>query len=347
MRTTFYQFRISRIPQVLGSCASDAVKLASILNEAIHRLMNEAGETGWWGTWQKTVFNVNPSDPYITLPRSIARIINLNVCKDAVRIRNEFYEFMEAGIGLQPTNTCNCSTPCNILETYDRGTYPTMRDLNPSGNPKFLRLYPSGIRDVGGVRVLIQGLDLNGHVIRSLDNGIDIEGEYVVLRTPFADTVNHFSSITGIQKDISAEDVSLYQVDAGTGAQVLLSRYESTEENPAYRRYFINGLPVNCCDGLNTAQVTCMAKLEYIPLRGVDQEWLLIGNIPALKKECESVWYEEHDIEKSQQLAALKHKQAIRMLNAELAHYVGRLSPIVNFAPFGNAHLRNASIGMT
>jgi hypothetical protein len=137
-------------------------------------------------------------------------------------MRNEFYEFIEPGIGLQPSNTCNCTTPCNTLQTYERGTVPTFRDLTSTGNPKLLRVYPSDTRDVGGTRILLQGLDQNGNVIRSLDNGIDIEGEYVIQLSPFADSLNYFSSITGVQKDITAGDVLLYEVDSVTGTQVLL-----------------------------------------------------------------------------------------------------------------------------
>jgi hypothetical protein len=36
-----------------------------------------------------------------------------------------------------------------------------------------------------------------------------------------------------------------------------------------------------------------MAKLEFVPLRGVDQEWLLIGTSRRWKLECEAIWYEE------------------------------------------------------
>ena len=344
-RKTFFQFRKSRAPMVLGACANDMPKLASFVNEATERLLKAASETGWYGTWQKTVFNVLPATPYITLPRSIARIINLDVCKQPVVVHNEFYEFLEAGIGLQPTNSCNCATPCNTLSTYDRGWFPTFRDLDATGNPKVLRVYATSIRDVGNLRVLLQGLDQNGNVIRSLDNGFDIQGEYVILATPFADTVNQFSQITGVQKDITSNDVLLYQVDTVTGTQVLLSRYEAGEENPNYRRYFINGMPPNCCDGLTTAQVTAMAKLDFVPVT-VDQDWLLIGNIPALKLECEAVRYEEMDSAEAQTMAARKHKQAIKLLNDEITHYEGRVAPICNFAPFGTADLNRVSINM-
>ena len=154
-RKTFFQFRKSRAPMVLGACANDMPKLASFVNEATERLIKAASETGWYGTWQRVVFNVLTSDPYITLPRSIARIIDLDVCKQPVRVQNEFYEFLEAGIGLQPTGECGCTSLCNYLSTYDRGSFPTFRDLDATGNPKILRLYATSTRDVGNLRVLL------------------------------------------------------------------------------------------------------------------------------------------------------------------------------------------------
>lgn len=345
-RKTFFQFRKSRAPQVLAACAANIPALASYVNEATERLVKAGSETGWYGTWQRVVFNVDRNDPFITLPRSIARVIDLDVCSQPVRVSNEFYEFLEAGIGLQPQSACNCaSRTCNSLSTFDRGSFPSFKDLDATGNPKILRLYATSNRDVGNLRVLLQGLDQNGNVIRSLDNGFDIQGEYVFLANPFADTINQFSRLDAVQKDITSNDVLLYQVDTVTGAQVLLSHYEASEDNPSYRRYFINGLPTNCCGTGTTAQVTAMAKMDFVPVV-VDQDWLLIGNIPALKLECEAVRYEEMDNPAAQAMAKSKHKQAIKMLNDELSHYMGRTAPIVNFAPFGTAKLERVNIGM-
>ena len=343
---TFFQFRRSRAPQVLASCANDMVRLASYVNEATERLVKAASETGWYGTWRRVVFNVDRNDPYITFPRHIARVIDLDVCRHPVRVSNEFYEFLEAGIGLQPRSVCDCASKnCNVMSVFDRGSFPTFKDLDATGNPKILRVYATSSRDVGNLRLLFQGLDQNGNVIRSMDNGFNIEGEYVNLQSPFGDTINRFSRLDAVQKDITSNDVLLYQVDTITGDQVLLSRYEASEENPSYRRYFINGLPNNCCGSGTTAQVTAMAKLDFVPV-SVDQDWLLIGNIPALKLECEAVRYEEMDNPAAQAMAKSKHKQAVKMLNDELNHYEGRTAPIVNFAPFGTAKLERVNIGM-
>lgn len=355
-RTTFGQVRLSRIPESIGACAADAVRIASFVNEAQQRLIIAGGETGWYGTWMKMVFNVDPDDAYITLPRQVARIINLDVCRFPVRVQNEFYEFLEAGIGLQPAGSSSCPPPCSVLETYDRGNVPTFRDIIAAGNPKLVRIYLTNDRDHDR-RVLVQGLDNNGNTVRTLDNGIDTQGEYLVLGDPFTDSSFYFSQITGVQKDITAGNVLIYEVDSVTGTQRLISTMEPGEMVGWYRRYFINGmcntccccetLPGSACSGTvapTTSQVVLMAKLEHIPVV-VDTDYLVVGNLAALKQECMSIRYEESDSKEALEMAQAKHRQAIKLLNQELQHYEGRLEPAVNFAPFGTARLENQGIG--
>lgn len=348
-RTTFGMFRQSRAPQSLGECAKNIPALAAIVNEATEQAVKAAGETGWFGTWQRMAFNVTPSDPYITLPREVARLINIAPCKYPIRIQNEFYEYLEAGIGVQPSS---CNAHCEFLETYDRGTFPTFRDLDVSGNPKVIRLYPTDQRDVGK-RVLIQGKDSNGTVLRSLDNGVDINGVYIKLETPFTDTEFQFGEdsgdhpITGVQKDQTISDVRMYQVDVVSGEMTLLSLLQPSELVSCYRRYFLNGLPNSCCEGdetQDTVAVTAMAKLEFVPV-SVDQDYLMIGNIPALKALCESVRYGEIDNPQALAMSKVKWDKGIKMLNYELVHYLGRQMPAIRFSPFRTASLRKAGVG--
>jgi hypothetical protein len=101
MRTTLGQVRQSRLPEVIGKCATDTPGIAAYVNQAQQQLINAGGETGWWGGWCKVVFQVWRSNPYITLPREFARVINMDVFRHPIRIQNEFYEMLEAGIGLK------------------------------------------------------------------------------------------------------------------------------------------------------------------------------------------------------------------------------------------------------
>jgi len=340
--------RESRIPQAIGRCNSDGSSLVDIINEAQERLVYEGGDEGWWGSWFRMVFNVDSAtNPYITAPRIVARLIVMDVCNQPVPIQNEFYEFLQAGIGLQPTNACSGSSRgnCNLLETYDRGGFPTFFDLVP-GN-KRLRIYITDLNDVGR-RILIQGTDQNGMTIYSLDGTVQVKGIYLNLTMPFVDTPLDIGSITGIQKDSTIGQVQIFELDTSTQTQRIISTMEPSEQVAGYRRYFINGLPQNCCQMTGqpstTVQVTAMAKLAFIPVI-VDTDYLVIQNLPALKEECLAVKFGENDDSLSAGLEDKHHRKAIKLLNGELEHWLGNDLPAINFAPFGSAFLWRQRIG--
>jgi hypothetical protein len=342
-RKRLIDVRTSRIPQTLGACAADSNRLLAIVNEAQERLLIAGGEAGWWGTWYRMAFTVDPAWPYITCPRTVARLINVATCDQPVRIQNQFYEFLDAGYGLKPSG-CSCVTS-EDLQFYDRGTVPTNLDLVTTGNPKKLRFYVADARDYDK-RVLVQGKDQNGNVIRSLDNGVDVQGFFLTLATPFVESTMTLTEVSGLQKDLTVDNVTVYEVDSVTAATRLISTMEPGEEVACYRRYYINQVPDNCCDGADTVQVQAMAKLEFVPVV-VDTDYLIIENLPALKLECEAVRYSEMDSEKAQKMSLLKHSQAIRMLNKELEHRLGKERPAIHFAPFGSATLESVGVGMT
>lgn len=347
-RPRLIDFRTSRFPKELGICNGDIVSCAEYLNSAIPRLLNarEVGETGWWGTWVKTVFNVAQTDSQITLPRGLCRLINVDVCKHPVAVQNEFYEFIEFGIGEQTrANNCN-SCDCNVIQTFDRGVKPTFTDLTPPN--KIIRVFPSNVADADK-RILVQGKNSNAVTIRTLDGGVYVEGVFLDLIGPFQDTPLQVDEITGFQKDITAGPVSIYEVDATTGAQVLLLVMEPGEQVAAYRRYFLSHLPKDCCNGNavtpGIVQVQAMAKVEFIPV-SVDTDYLSLPNLEAVGEECKAVRYESMDDANAKQQAALHHRNAIRLLQGQLVNYLGTQKPAIQFAPFGSARLRNYGLEM-
>ncbi len=346
-RNRLLDFRLSRGPQSIGLCQADVLGCAQNVNAATQRLLlaRESGDTGWWGTWARMVFNVDKDDPFITLPREVARLINVDICRSPVNVQNEFYEFLSFGIGLQEprgaTGQCR-NRDCSLAEVYDRGTYPSFIDLDEN---RILRVYITDNRDIGA-RILIQGTDTSDNPITSLDGVNDILGVMLDGTMPFVDSPT-LNSLTGIQKAVTAGPVRFYQVDPDTGDQELILTMEPSEEVAGYRRYLLGGLPRNCCDptsDVTTVQVTALAKLEFVPVR-VDTDYLLIGNMEALIAECESVRYSSMDSPVAKQMAQERHGQAIRLLQGELVHQLGREMPAISFSPFGSAHLRNQFVG--
>jgi hypothetical protein len=349
MRTKLSDISASRIPDVLGACADDFPKLSSYINQATQQLIIAAGENGFWGGWHKVVFNVTRTDPYITLPPQYARMISMDVCRRPVPIQNEHYEFLEFGIGLQVP--CENESPflgykCGTLQGFDRNVVNTAYDLTPTN--QYLRIYITDARDIGAKFLISGALDANGVGIYTNDVNLQVDGFYLLGDQPFATSSSIVTSFQAFSKPVTYGDVLLYQVDATTLEEVLLSRYTPQETNPTYRRYFIKSLPCGCCQSPTNpgyAQVTTLLKVEYQPVIN-PSDFLIIGNIPALKAECQSIRFSEIDNATSEALSVKKHEDAVALLNAELKHYIGALKPAINVAPYGSAKLENQQIGI-
>ena len=250
------------MPESVGQCVSNIGAIAALVNEAQERLINDplAPDEGWWGGWVKMAFNVYPPWQSIVTPINIARVIVMDICKQPVRIRNNFYEYLQFGIGLQPrgcnTAACGCNQP---LEAYERETVVSTTGFS---GPKLVRAYPIDAGDVGK-RVLVQGKDQNGMQVYTTDpyTQAPISGEYIVLGFPFVTTVNTFSTLDGLQKDLTLNDVTLVQVDPVTATETDLVKMEANQQTSQYRTYFINGLKNNCCAS-TPIQVIAQCKLD-------------------------------------------------------------------------------------
>lgn len=322
MRATLKTVKESRIPELIGVCSTDTARIASYVNDAQQRLIFAGRDAGWWQGWVKVVFSVTSTDPYITLPREFARIINMAIEQQPIYIHNEFYEVLPGSPGPAPTDTQ--SDWCGTVAGYERGIWPTSVDLTATNQE--LRCYVTDSRDIGS-RIQIVGLDQNGNTIYSQDGLNTLTGFYMTFDTPFVDSGFIVTKISSVVKPVTFGDVLLYQVDSTTGAEVLLSRYKASETIPAYRRYFISPIP-QCCPATQSFTVTALAKQEYIPaIRDTDA--LIIGNIPALTEMVQALRYYSQDVSASHQMGAYHEKMALKLLRQEMDHYLGTENPAV------------------
>lgn len=332
LRPRLQDFQLSRGPQALGITPGDLPKCARAVNAAQQRLLYDKaqGEEGWYGTWAEMSFAVDPSRPYITLPRGVARIEALDVGNRTLPLRNQFYEFMDFGNGYMRQHWHR------RMEggVYARNNTPTWFDLTGGAQPvSAMAVNPLD----AGKRILISGLDENQRPIVTLNSNNPIQGEYVTLSLIGSATVNSFSQITGIQKDVTIGHVTVSQ----TVSNSLLVELEPSETSAWYRRYYLSRLPVHC-----VGRVRALVKLDFIPV-SVDSDYLLIPNVEAVIEEAQSVRLGETDDSGGQQQAALHHQKAIQLLIGQVNHYIGKDSPGVNFKPFGSASLNHVRINMT
>jgi len=320
MIRTLHEAKRSRIPEVTGICADDTYRLASILNDAQQRLIYAGKEAGWWNGWVKVRFSVTSAAPYITLPRELARIINMAVCEQPIYINNEFYEVLPGGPGPMPDESC-CSDWCGSVAGYERGVWPTKVDLT-STNQK-LRVYMTDSRDAGQ-KILFAGEDRNGNVIYGMDGLKTVQGFYITFVAPFMDSDFIVTKITSVVKPVTFGDILVYQVDQTSGRQVLLSRYLASETAPAYRRYYITPICTTC----GSYTVNAIGKREFLPLIR-DTDPTIIWNEPALVEMCQALRGYSQEVEAAHKMAEGHEARAIRLLKREMDHYLGNQNPAV------------------
>lgn len=327
-RITLADIRQSDFPEECGQCAGNLPQIAALVNRAQSRLMEAGGETGWWGSWVKVAFEVDPATPYITLPRAFCRIINMDVCREPVRIHNEFYEVLPGGVGLKGPFNVPDWCGCNIAG-YERTGSPTMVDTEKG---RYVRVYPTNAADAGKT-MLITALDQNDLPIYAADGST---GFYLTLAMPFAQSTFLVNSISAVQKDVTAGDVLMKSVDPVSGAEVSLSRYAPTEVNPLYRRYYITRLPMTCqCATTGTVTVTAMCKYECWPIY-LDTDQCIIQSLEALIEEGKAIRLSKMETSEALKESEFHHAKAIKILQNQLRHYMGEQEPAVTVNRFGN-----------
>lgn len=350
-RLRLYDLRYSRLPKVIGACAADLVTVAEAVNAAQQRLLycKEAGPEGWFGTWAEMAFTINRDQPYLTCPRSVARLEQVMVCEQPVPIQNQFYEYLQFGNGRMPKTFATRYAANCLPQVYSRNNVPTFVDL--STKPQYLAVYPTDPADAER-RVFFQGTDTTGQPVYSYAVAGRVGGVYVLCAGPFtiataeSGSAIPWTALTGVQKDITQGPVRIVQIDPDTGAQVTLLTMEAGEEVASYRRYYFNQLPASCCGGSTSTDLTltAIAKLELIPV-AQDTDYTLLQNAEAIIEEAAAIRYRQADTTTAKSMASDAHKNAVRFLNGELAHYLGQDEPAIIFAPFGNAPLSKRRVG--
>ncbi len=336
-RLRLFDIRSSGFFESIGICSTDLYRVAAVVNEAQQRLLHDpmAPDEGFWGGWAQYAFTVTPPFDYIVCPREVARIILMDTCKRPMKIRNQFFEFLEFGRGYNPKG-CNGDNCGQQRQTYERESVPTINTF-VAGN--FVRAYTIDANDVGK-RSVISGTDINDKVIYSTAvlTQKPYNGETITFDLPFVDTVNQFNTVTSIQKEPTLNDIVYYQVDYDTGVETPLHTMQATEQTGEYRKYFLNGLRNRCCNA-STQQVLALCKLDFIPAQS-DQDYLLIQSESALKEECMAVRYSRMDTPGSQQMSQAKHARALQLLFGQLDHFLGKYSTAITVPLFGSDRLQ-------
>lgn len=307
-RTTLGDIR-PIVALVRGIC-SDDTRIPGYVNDAQMRLQSRGR---WVSLWQK--YRICTNDACITWPRQIETIEMMAMCQNPGTVRNEWFEFLENGPGLQDTDGSIG------LGMIDRGMACTFSD--PQNTTTVLRVYADNSTDVTNAKTIrVFGLDQNGNEILALDG---TPGELMTLANPYVQSTHNFWKITGVQRDATLGYVRMYGWDTVALSSIALAVYEPSETRPLYRRSFIPGIQqMGACCGTDPTtcakkSVTVMAKLRYIPAVS-DLDWLIIGNIPAMRDMIQSLKFKEDELFQQAQLLEMS---AINELEKELKSFQG------------------------
>lgn len=306
---------ISRIPSVLNVSPTDS-RLLRYINSATQRLLFSRKS---WGTYGR--FRLCITNGCVVFPRQFAAIEAADVCGQSLPIRNEWFEFMDSGPGIQGDcsveSTVGCGNGCAGVQLFDRGTAVAFEDIR--GVNKKIRVY-ADVTEAADAKILLQGYDENSQWIRTLVSGVWVDGEYVLLSTTPQLSTKLFSSLTGVQKPITKGTIRLYEYNTDTTAQRAIAIYEPGETRPSYRKSLISGVSIPTGDDCGTTTLTVMAKLDFVPV-SQDTDWLLIGNLEALTEGCQAVKKLENNLFEE---AEAYEQLAFRQLERELRHHLGR-----------------------
>lgn len=328
MRLTLADARASRIPNVLGICASDA-RVPQFVNESTQRLLTKGH---WWGSYAR--FRICATDGCLTMPPQVAALERASICGSSLRIHDQWYEFLENGFGVQHSINGSTGGSCSTAggacfgmgDALQRGTFPTFADVQ--GVNKKLTVVCDRVSDVGKA-VLLLGYDENNNWIRTSQSGVIRDGELVALaQAAGTTTTNNFSVVTDVQAPATLDGQWwLYEYNVDTAALRMIGNYQYFETRPNYQRYFFPSIRSGSNkDGECTlTTVEGIFKLDYIPVKN-DTDYLIIPNLPALKDMSRGIFLAENepDGEKAERLLAAGERSALRELDFELSHYLGQ-----------------------
>lgn len=329
-RTTLADAKNSRLPASVGACASDP-RFLQILNEAQQRLITKGH---WWGTVARYRFCA--TDGCITFPRGLATLEGAALCGQPITLRDYWYEFLEAGAGIRSGASCQftgssgtqCSFNmgcCSGEAIMRNGHVCTFNDLQ--GTNKKLRWVCDLAADVGK-KVLCLGQDNNTNWIRTTQGGVMSDGEAIVLaQAPGTDSTKFFTTLSDIQFPSNMTGQTwLYELNTDTGAQRMIGHYNYDDTRPSYRRYFLPSVRAASTSNGSCSQtlLEVIAKLDYVAAVN-DTDYLVIGNLPALKTMCEGINLSEIEPDgvKKLQILLAAEVAAMKTLDEELSHYLG------------------------
>lgn len=291
--------------KVLGMAASDS-RVLDYVNRGCERLLYE-------GLWVNTNvrYAVCVNNNCLTWPRDVETIEHVAICETPGIVRNQWYEFLEAGPGI--AGECGPS-----MTLIDRGNAITFDDITTTGYK--LAIYSDGTESAGNV--LVRYYNSTGNKVYTSSGGSIIEGENLAIPAAGAYTYSTYEVLPNglyhVAKPVTNRVIRLYAYKVSDSSLIPLAYYEPDEEVPEYRRSYVTSLGGGSGD-CNTTAVTIMAKLRFIKARS-DSSLLSISHTDAIRLVVQAIKKEEDNLLGEAEMYWLKAKQ---LLDRQLSHWQG------------------------
>jgi len=263
----------------------DDTRVADYVNRAQERLLYRMKST-------QTVmrFRVCVTNDCIVWPRQIETIETFSVCNSPYPVRNQWYEFLGSGPGIQDSD-CACGD-----QLIDRGDVASFDNVTGSASTLAISCDET---ETTTTKVQLYFYDNNGNWVRTQEAGVWVDGEYVSLPAVGYSYTTHQCKVGGfvrIIKPVTNSVIRLWEYDTVTTLYRALGVYESDEEIPVYRSSFVPGLVDSDAEGDCTAQtVIVMAKLRHIPVTN-DTDYLIIAHTDAIRLAAQAIRFEENSL---------------------------------------------------
>jgi len=342
IRTTFADLQNSGVGDTLNLPPCNA-RFIALANRA-QRTLADAGR--WYGTI--VVMRFCQYNGCITFPRDVAVVEKMDICRESVYIRNQWWEF-QTDYPVPPVGQSKQQQQGWTPELLPRNNVCTFQDV--TGSPAYIQLYPQSAADVGKI-ILLQGID---------SSTLQPVQESVTLTLPYAQSAYQYlpPGLTGVQKPVTVGQINVTAYYPTSTQSAPIAIWEASETDPWYiRRYLLNfptycasNAPVtggNCCTdygtGCATALTNCqngiaatfLVRREFVPVL-VATDWMFIQNIEAVREEMMALnSRDQHQFD----LASQHHAIAIQLLRNELDKYQPPQQITVNCQPWGDAHPR-------
>jgi hypothetical protein len=275
------------LKRIAGKCPTSQ-DFADLVNESVHRLLKR----GAWFSTEVPVYMCVYQGCFVP-PRYVLEIRKVNLCHQALPIRNLYYQFM-------PAYQHNCGYQGwkgTEVGFSQNGTSPVFQDV--MGEGRLIRAYARANSDLGKTMTIF-GTDNNGQPLSTYQpDGSVTPGVTIVLASPFGSTATYVRHIDRIIRDATEDIVDVYAYNATTNLLEPVGQYEPNDTAPEFARYKLSApwpylstgsVQPNCC---GTAQgVVALVKLRYIEAVN-DTDMVLIDDISALKKMILSIIRED------------------------------------------------------